>query len=118
MNQELKEQAHKEFDERFEPTITGQGGQDLLMRNIILEHNKDIKSFIDYLIDKTVQHERERIVSKLKNKQKTLKREIEKYSVLPFHRDAGEVRGELVMVTDTISIITNKSELSTNKDEK
>ena len=52
--QELKEQAHKEFDSEFlhlPNTISTISG-----------YSQELKTFIDSLIDKTVQMERDRIV--------------------------------------------------------
>lgn len=105
--QEIKQQAHKEFDKKFvkDSTMTN-------VRLIERQNPNEIKSFLDSLIDRTVQMTEERIVNKLKNKQKSLKKEIKKYKTLPFYREAGEVRGEFIMVSELISLITNKSEIN------
>jgi len=56
MNKELKEQTHKEFDERFPENKPIIGGK--IMKVYL---NESLKSFIDSLIDKTVQMTEERI---------------------------------------------------------
>lgn len=61
--QELKQQAHKEFDEQFKYF----SGHEMLQTN---QGHNIIKSFIDSLIDKTVQHEQDRIVGIIKQAEK------------------------------------------------
>lgn len=74
MNQtieELKKEVHKEFNDRFH-----------FLKYFIMKDNdfgdkdwNDIKSFIDSLIDRTVQHERDRIVGVIENYKKIIKKE-------------------------------------------
>lgn len=59
--QEIKQQAHKEFDKKFV--------KDSIMTNVRLierQNPNEIKSFLDSLIDRTVQMTEERVAQKLK----------------------------------------------------
>ena len=109
MNKELKEQAHKEFDEKFG-----------FLKEFISKDNdfgekdwNDIVNHIDSIIDKTVQSERERIVG----------------IAIKYIR-SGEVSGsfsgacdcsdcdkyEEKVRKDLKSLITNKSNINNNKE--
>lgn len=61
MNQELKEQARKEFDERFVKKPVDWRENHGWEVPYVNSRADNLKSFIDSLIDKTVQYERERI---------------------------------------------------------
>lgn len=99
MNQELKEQARKEFRNRFSsPSGLAKIGYSTV-------DCRPVEDFIDSLIDKTVQKIEDRIVGLVEE----IKSDIE---------DDGYGRGWNNSLNKIISLITNKSELSTNKDEK
>jgi len=68
--EEIKKQARKEFDERFELALE----QDPELRGI----GKEIKSLIDSLIDKTVQMTEDRVKFLLNDLQETFYTEIQK----------------------------------------
>ena len=116
--EELKQQAHKEFD-KLSIKLKCEEMPELAsllqkLSDTAFEKQKvQVYKMLDSLIDRTVQATKERIVIKLNSKQKALEKELKKYTILPFSREAGEVRGELIMVSDIISLITNKS--NTNK---
>jgi len=91
MNQELKEQAHKEFDEKF-AKLRG------LRPHLDFE---DLWLFIDSLIDKTVQIERERVFEIIKKEKLTWTNQSIGYKAVE-------------SVEMALSEITNKSDI--NKD--
>lgn len=123
MNQELKDQAHKEFDEKVKElksaefnsigeTAVFQFGYRLKDDNRSVWTITDwggIKSFMDSIIDKTVQKTQDRIVGMIQTR-------------CDLANTTAETVGEEIMYESCkekiISLITNKSELSTNKDEK
>lgn len=85
--QELKQQAHKEFDEQFKYF----SGHEMLQTN---QGHNIIKSFIDSLIDKAVQMTEGRI----------------KESVLM--NMTSNKNGEYISVGILVSLITNKSDIN------
>lgn len=96
VNEELKQQARKEFDERFRTSKTYQ---------TIKERN--IKSFIDSLINHTVQMERERIVGI-----------IGKLVTVDITDQSGKmVREQLISKDSLLSLITNKSDINQDKED-
>lgn len=103
MNKELKEQARKEFDERFvsEDTIDSMNsaGEECYssVRYVNTDSTDDFTYFIDSIIDKTVQHEQERIIGIL-NKHR---HELDIISI-----DCS------YWMDNTISLITNKNDIN------
>lgn len=99
--EELKEQAHKEFDEQLP-----------LSEWYCLDHTEvkqlkeSVESFIDSLIDKTVQMTEERIVGVIESKDYVGEAEM---------RDEFGGNGKetaKIIVGDIISLITNKSDIN------
>lgn len=62
-------------------------------------------SFIATLLSKREQAWRER-VEKVEKKIPTLEKQLKKYTELPFYREAGEIRGELSMAKDILSLLS------------
>lgn len=104
MNQELKEQTIKKFWE----TVLEVNVEDIKSETIYLVSDENL----DSLIDKTVQMTEERIVGKLKDYADELPDELQVTGCGQRQRVSSFIQ------KDIISLITNKSELSTNKDEK
>lgn len=74
--QELKEQAHKEFDEKFgEVYSRTPDGEEMNYHFLLKKETNNIKSFIDSLIDRTVQQVLEEERKRLKCFFPTLKRD-------------------------------------------
>ena len=112
MNKELKEQAHKEFDERFcsftlsadercnecvHKTFDGSSVADYCG-----SADEYIKSFIDSLIDKTVQMTEERIVEYVTNPTRN--------GISSMFQLEGDEK--YVNANQLISLITNKSDIN------
>lgn len=96
MTQEIKEWAHKEFDEKYGNAQTESNcSPDKVLIGILLS---DFKSFIDSLIDRTVQKTEERIVGVIGD----LKSEL--------HESGHHIRRQAL--DDIISLITNKSDIN------
>lgn len=96
MNKELKEQADRELEnveKYYCPDLYSQPDDD----NLYL--GKDVKSFIDSLIDKTVQMTEERIVKGIKKLQEA------NYRV-------GNKKEKVYWADDIKSLITNKSDIN------
>ena len=74
MNKELKEQAHKEFDEKFSHIRVGK--RMILLSEAYPYTYTELKSFIDSLIDKTVQISEERIVGIIEKAQEVLRKDL------------------------------------------
>ena len=130
MNQELKQQAHKEFDERFpckckicklEGVNTfGECFCSYSKSTHIWERPEIIKSFIDSLIDKTVQMTEGRIVE---NIIENLKKHIEESEteLKKLEGEDCEITKDYKLAIENImtmlkSLITNKSDI--NKGEE
>lgn len=117
MNQELKQRAHKEFDEKFPIAYSHNA---LLGAYVSKNASVDIKTtFIDSLIDRTVQMTEERIVGKILNEE-TLQYKYPKINKKNTHfvKEVQLVKGYnwaidrmRVVISD---LITNKSDI--NKD--
>lgn len=113
MNQELKEQTHKEFDKcsiklewKEKPEIA-----DILQNisDIAFEKQKiEVHKLLDSLIDKTVQHEQDRIVGIMEDYFNS-EMEQNKGSRLVYEQ-LGEDKIRI------ISLITNKSDINKNKE--
>lgn len=112
MNQELKEQAHKEFDEKYikkaEQFYKTAVSDQVAPYRHQLETLLDIKQDIDSLIDKTVQTTEERIVDLI---------ERQYGDVVTTNKDVAIPHNCLEYETaldDIITLITNKGDI--NKD--
>lgn len=89
--EELKEQVHKEFNQKFVSL------SDIIQKKGFTGLRDDLESFNDSLIDKTVQHEQERILQDLENAVK--------------HTDNIEMK-TFLYVDQIKSLITNKSDIN------
>lgn len=99
--EELKQQAHKEFDEQI-LDLTGDGSRYGCMSR---HDEKKFKLFIDSLIDRTVQATEDRFIKKIKSEQFVNTAEAGQFAL---HAD-----GYNQAIEDIIFLITNKS--NTNK---
>lgn len=112
MKEELKERAHKEFDE----LLLELQGQTDYSKYIGSFHRAKVKSFIDSLIDKTVQKTEDRIVGLIEKLRRTEPLYIGEIQYRFYEGNVDWVYNGAL--DDLLPLITNKSELSTNKDEK
>ena len=95
MNKELKEQARKDFRNKFKGWI-------LQDENETYRSFEIIEAFQDSLIDKTVQMTEERIVEMIRAKQKSLR-----------FRNLGKGRVDFELgLEQAISLITNKNDIN------
>jgi len=111
--QELKQQAHKEFDEKCKE-VEFLHGVPVDLPNY---YREKIKSFLDSIIDKTVQISEERIVGVIKEYPERLL-QIMPEGKLPFVVFQGKANEDekktiyFQAVKDIISLITNKSDIN------
>ena len=108
MNQELKEQAHKEFDKKFEEHKNGKNSIGI---QYIDAPETTFKSFIDSIIDKTVQHEQDRIVEIIEDWTPT---KYTGYGVSPIAMTLDDHKRNFSK--ELISLITNKSDINKDKE--
>lgn len=120
MNQELKQRAHKEFDEKFPIAYSHNA---LLGAYVSKNASVDIKTtFIDSLIDRTVQMTEERIVGIAKQRKNFITLHSQE-AIMEFinyrkldEKMATEIQDSIIDIVDDAfnPIITNKSDI--NKD--
>lgn len=95
----IKQQAHKEFEERFPYGVCH---YDALSQS----PDTSVKSFIDSLIDKTVQMTEERIVESVKKYSSYFKRQVSEWGDSYTDTVKGITEEEL------LPLITNKSKIN------
>lgn len=125
MNQELKQQAHKEFDKIFSQEKTPEGRSYLYDKEAECSVNPLImKDFLDSLIDRTVQMTEERVVGiakQIKNfitiHSQAAIMEFVNYRKLD-EKMATEIQDSIIDIVDDAfnTLITNKSDINNNKE--